>query len=60
METEEIGNHFAGLVGKTMSALKIKGVTIDELIAILEHSFARNGNKLIDQLEEVTLLSKAF
>ncbi len=59
METEEIVNHFAGLVGKTMSALIDKGVTIDALIAVIEHSYTRNGNKLIDQLE-VTLISKVF
>ncbi len=60
METEEIANHFAIVVGRTMFALKNKGVTIDELISIIEYSYARNGNKLIDQLEEVTILSKAF
>ncbi len=59
-ETEEIVCHFAGLVGRTMFALKNKGVSIDELIAIIEHSYARNGNKLIDQLEEVTIISQAI
>ncbi len=47
METKEIVNHFAVLVGKTMFALKNKGVSINELIAVIEHSYARNGNKLI-------------
>ncbi len=60
METKEIVNHFAVLVGKTMFALKNKGVSIDELITVIEHSYARNGNKLIDQLEEVTIISKAI
>ncbi len=63
METEEIKNHFAGLVGKTMSVLQAKGVTIDRLIVVIELSSPRNGNKLItqlDQLEEVTIISKAF
>ncbi len=60
METKDIVNHFAGLVGKTMFAVKNKGVSIDELIAVIEHSYARNGNKLIDQLKEVTIISKAF
>ncbi len=60
METEEIVKHFGHLVCKTMPALKNKGVTIDELISVIRHSYARNGNKLIDQLEEVTILSKTF
>ncbi len=60
METEDIVNHFAVLAGKTMHTLKAKGVSIDELIALIEYSFARNGNKLIDQLEGVTIISKAF
>ncbi len=60
METREIINHFAGLVGRTMSILNDKGVTIDRLIVVIEHSYARKGNKLITQLEEVTIISKAF
>ena len=43
METEEIANHFATIVGRTMFALKNKGVTIDELISVIEYSYARNG-----------------
>ncbi len=60
METKDIVNHFAGLVGRTMLALKDKGVSIGELRSVIEHSYARNGNKLINQLEEVTNTSDAF
>ncbi len=41
-------NEFASLVGKTMLVLKDKGVSIVELRAVIEHSYRRNGNKLID------------
>ncbi len=59
-ETEAIINHFAGLAVKTMFALEKEGVTTDHLIALIEHSYSRNGNKLISELEKVTIMSKAF
>ncbi len=59
-ETEDIRNQFAILVGKTMFALKNKRISIVELRVVIEHSHGRNGNKLIDQLEEVTIVSEAF
>ncbi len=60
METEEIVDHFAELVGKTMLALDDKGISIGQLTAIIEHSYPRNRNKLIDQLEKVTIISDVF
>ncbi len=56
METKGIVNHFATLVGKTILALKNKGISISDLRAVIEHSYSRNGNKLINQLEKVTVI----